>query len=64
MANTGPGTNNSQFFICTVKTEWLDGNNVIFGQVIQGFDVNKVVEKVGSRSGLTSKPVMVANCVC
>ncbi|KAK3229728.1 hypothetical protein Dsin_001609 [Dipteronia sinensis] len=62
MANTGPGTNNSQFLICTIKTEWLDGNNVIFGQVIQGFDVMKAVKKVGSRSGLTFKPITVANC--
>ena len=62
MANTGPGTNGSQFLICTAKTEWLDGKNVVFGQVIEGFDVMKAIEKVGSRSGLTSKPVVVANC--
>ncbi|KAK3230285.1 hypothetical protein Dsin_002166 [Dipteronia sinensis] len=62
MANTDPGTNNSQFLICIIKTEWLDGNNIIFGQVIEGFDIIKAIEKVGSRSGLTSKPVTVANC--
>ncbi|KAK3222049.1 hypothetical protein Dsin_009074 [Dipteronia sinensis] len=62
MANTGPDTNDSQFLICNAKTEWLDGTNVVFGKVIQGFDVMKAVEKVGSVSGLTSKPVTVANC--
>ncbi|TXG60268.1 hypothetical protein EZV62_014841 [Acer yangbiense] len=62
MANTGRRTNGSQFFICTTKTEWLDGKQVVFGQVVEGFDVMKAVEKVGSSSGMTSKPVMVADC--
>ncbi|TXG73479.1 hypothetical protein EZV62_002058 [Acer yangbiense] len=62
MANTGPGTNNSQFIICTDKTEWLDGINVVFGIVVEGFDVMKTVQKVGSISGLTSKPVTIADC--
>ena len=62
MANTGPGTNNSQFFILTAKTEWLDGTNVVFGIVVEGFDIMKAVQKVGSNSGFTSKPVMIADC--
>ncbi|TXG63959.1 hypothetical protein EZV62_010953 [Acer yangbiense] len=62
MANTGPGTNNSQFIICTDKTEWLDGINVVFGIVVEGFDVMTAIQKVGSISGLTSKPVMIADC--
>jgi len=62
MANAGPGTNGSQFFLCTAKTEWLDGKHVVFGSVVEGLDVVKAVEKVGSQSGKTSAPVIVADC--
>ncbi len=62
MANSGPGTNGSQFFLCTAKTPWLDGKHVVFGSVVEGMDVVQKVEKLGSRSGKTSKKIMVKDC--
>ncbi|TXG73038.1 hypothetical protein EZV62_001617 [Acer yangbiense] len=61
-AKTGKRGNGSQFFICTGKTKWLDCKQVIFSQVVEGFDVLKAVDKIGSSSSLTSKPVMVIDC--
>jgi peptidylprolyl isomerase len=62
MANAGPGTNGSQFFLTTVATPWLDGKHVVFGRVVEGMDVVKAMEQVGSRSGQTTQPVVIADC--
>nr|VDC73848.1 unnamed protein product [Brassica rapa] len=62
MANSGPNTNGSQFFICTAETSWLDGKHVVFGKVVEGMEVVKAIEKVGSSSGTTKKKVVVADC--
>jgi peptidylprolyl isomerase len=62
MANAGPGTNGSQFFITTVVTSWLDGKHVVFGKVTSGKEVLTAMEAAGSRSGSTSKDVVITDC--
>jgi peptidylprolyl isomerase len=64
MANTGdPDTNGSQFFITTVKTDWLDGKHVVFGRVLDGMDLVREIEKLGSLpEGRTRKEIIIADC--
>jgi cyclophilin family peptidyl-prolyl cis-trans isomerase len=60
IVSSGPNTQGSQFFITTVKTPWLDGKHVVFGKVLEGMDVVKAMEAVGSASGKPSKQVRIA----
>ncbi|KAI9364593.1 peptidyl-prolyl cis-trans isomerase E [Pilaira anomala] len=62
MANSGPNTNGSQFFICTEKTPWLDGKHVVFGRVVSGMNVVREMERCGSSNGKTSKRVSIVDC--
>ena len=62
MANAGPNTNGSQFFITFKETPWLNGRHVVFGEVMEGQDVVDALEKIGSGSGSTSKTAVIADC--
>ena len=62
MANAGPGTNGSQFFLCFVSCPWLDGKHVVFGKVSSGLDLLKTIEGYGSDTGSTSKTIKIDDC--
>ena len=62
MANSGPNTNGSQFFITFIACNWLDGNHCVFGQLIEGFEVLNKIEEVGSKNGFTIEPIVITDC--
>ena len=62
MANAGPNTNGSQFFITFEVTSWLDGHHVVFGEVIEGFETVDMLEKIGTQSGASTKHAVISAC--
>jgi cyclophilin family peptidyl-prolyl cis-trans isomerase len=59
MANAGPGTDGSQFFLTFKATPWLDGKHTIFGEIVEGMDTLKALEAAGSNNGPTTEPLMM-----
>merc|ERR1712046_444424 len=64
MANAGPNTNGSQFFITFISTPWLNGKHTVFGEVLEGFSTVSAMEAIGSQSGKTSERTVIVDSGC
>jgi len=62
MANAGPNTNGSQFFITVANTDWLNGRHTVFGKVTKNMELIKKIESYGSGSGRPSKRITIDQC--
>lgn len=62
MANRGPDTNGTSFFITTNETEWLDNKHVVFGRLIEGYNVVQKIESYGSKDGVPTREIYIKNC--
>ncbi|XP_045715225.1 peptidyl-prolyl cis-trans isomerase E-like [Phyllostomus hastatus] len=62
MANSGPNTNGSQFFLTCDKTDWLDGKYMVFGEITEGLDVLRKIEAQGSKDGKPKEKVIISDC--
>ena len=62
MANSGPNSNGSQFFITTQPCPWLDGKHVVFGKVVEGQEVVRAMEEQGTQQGTPRSAVVIVNC--
>jgi peptidylprolyl isomerase len=62
MANAGPNTNGSQFFLTFVPCPWLDGKHVVFGEVVEGLEILEQLEANGSQSGQTKQAIIISDC--
>ncbi|OVF07702.1 putative peptidyl-prolyl cis-trans isomerase [Clavispora lusitaniae] len=62
MANSGPNTNGYQFFICTAKSPHLDGKHVVFGRIVEGFDVVDAMNAVSTKREAPVKAIVIEEC--
>lgn len=62
MCNSGRDTNGSQFIITTAATPWMNGKHVAFGKVVEGMDVVKNIETLGTKAGHLSKKIVIRHC--